>query len=56
MHIRSVSRVRPQMAFNIEQILDIVLQFINVIEAIERITGFDLEERINMFKGETEVA
>lgn len=45
MHIRRVSRVRPMAAYNIEAILDIILQFINVIEAIERLLGVDLTNK-----------
>jgi len=45
MHIRSVSRKAPAPAFNIQIILDIVLQFINTLEAIERFIGIDLVDR-----------
>ncbi len=45
MHIRKVSKVRPVAAYNIEAILDIILQFINVIEAIERVLGLDLTNK-----------
>lgn len=45
MHIRRVSRVRPMAAYNIEAILDIILQFINVIEAIERLLGVDVTNK-----------
>jgi hypothetical protein len=42
MHIRTISRTAPAAAANIQIWLDIVLQFINVLEAIERFTGIDL--------------
>ncbi|MBI5093072.1 MAG: hypothetical protein HZB26_11620 [Candidatus Hydrogenedentes bacterium] len=41
MHIRTVTRVKPQSATNIEQMLDIVLQVINVIQAAARLLGID---------------
>ncbi|MBI4557948.1 MAG: hypothetical protein HY706_10230 [Candidatus Hydrogenedentes bacterium] len=39
MHIRAVTRSKPAPAFNVEMILDIILQFINVLEAIDRALG-----------------
>ena len=42
MHIRSVTRVKPQSASNVQQILDIILQIINVIQAAARLTGIDI--------------
>ncbi len=41
MHIRTVTRVKPQSASNVEQILDIILQVINVIQAAARLFGID---------------
>ena len=41
MHIRTVTRVKPQAASNVEQILDIILQVINVISAAARLVGID---------------
>lgn len=41
MHIRTVTRVKPQPASNVEQILDIILQVINVVQAAARLLGID---------------
>ena len=53
MHIRAVSRVKPQMAYNIQQFLDIALQLINVLEAIERLlpNTFNVQQIVSNFKG-----
>jgi len=45
MHVRSLTRKRPVQAYNIEAILDIILQFINVLEAVERFLGVDLLDK-----------
>jgi hypothetical protein len=45
MHIRNVSRVRPSTAYNLESILDIILQLIDVIERIETFLGIDFIEK-----------
>ena len=46
MHVRSVSKIRPVEAQNIEAILDIILQIINVVEALQRVFGFDIGQII----------
>jgi len=47
MHIRTVTRVKPQSASNVEQILDIILQVINVISAAARLVGIDTTNLFN---------
>ena len=42
MHLKTISRTTPASAVNIQIALDIILQFINVLEAIERFTGIDI--------------
>jgi len=53
MHIRTMSRVQPQKAYNIQQVLDIVLQFINVLEAVQRLVPdtFNVQHIVNNLKG-----
>jgi hypothetical protein len=41
MHLRTITRVKPKFASNVEQILDIILQVINVISAAARLVGID---------------
>lgn len=42
MHIRKLTASKPVRAYNLEAILDIVLQFIIVIEELEGFLGIDL--------------
>jgi len=51
MHIKSISRQTPAAAVNIQIALDIVLQFINVLEAIERFTGIDIVGSVSSKRG-----
>jgi len=50
MHIRRISREAPQQAANIEQIFDVIIQFVNVLTALEGLLGFDIAEIVQMFK------
>jgi len=49
MHIRPVSRIHPQQAYNIEQILDIILQAINVVERLAGLFGVNVTEFLGKF-------
>lgn len=42
MHIRPLTTRKVSKAYNIELILDVVLQFIQTLEAVERFLGVDL--------------
>lgn len=43
MHIRPVTRVAPEQAVNIEQVFDLIIQFVNVVTALESLFGFNVE-------------
>lgn len=45
MHIKTLTKVAPEKAFNIELILDLFLQAINLIEALERLLGIDISAK-----------
>lgn len=42
MHIKTITKQAPAAAVNVQILLDIVLQAINVLEAIERFFGIDI--------------
>lgn len=46
MHVRSISRQAPAQAVNIQIFLDIILQAINVLEAVERFLGIRFVDSI----------
>lgn len=46
MHVRAISKVSAAPAFNIEVILDIILQALNVVQAIERVFGIDVSDKL----------
>jgi len=46
MHMRAISRKNVAPAFNIEIILDIILQALDVIQAIERVFGLDISDKV----------
>lgn len=45
MHIRALTQKKPEQAFNIELILDIVLQLLSALEALERFLGVDFIDK-----------
>lgn len=46
MHIRTISQVKAAPAFNVEIVLDIVLQFITVLRSLEQLLGIDISDKI----------
>ena len=52
MHIRTISRVQPQKAYNIEYVLSIINQVINLLNSIHQlIPSFDVAQIVNNLKG-----
>ena len=47
MHLRAITKTKVASASSIEVILDILLQAINVVSALERLLGFDISEKVN---------
>ncbi len=52
MHIRSITKAAPEQAVNIEQVLDLIIQVVNVIVALEGLLGFSFAEIVDQFKGD----
>jgi hypothetical protein len=46
MHMRAITKKNVAPAFNIEIILDIILQALDVIQAIERVFGLDISDKV----------
>lgn len=46
MHIRSLTKVQPVAAYNLESILDIILQVIDVVERLEQFLGVDFLDKL----------
>lgn len=43
MHIRAISRTAPVTAANVEVVLDVILQVLAVLEALERVLGVNIQ-------------
>lgn len=52
MHIRRITKGSPAKAVNVEQVLDLIIQVVNVIVALEGLLGFSVAEVLAQFKGE----